>query len=84
MKVLDRLVARTFLRLFFLVLAAAPPLFVLGDITDNLDRHLDRGVSGADITLAYLYQIPLFLRRNNAGTPGGFVRYSTGSLPLRN
>lgn len=62
MKILDRFVGRTFLRLFLMVLAAAPPLFILGDITDNLDRHLDRGIAGADIAIAYLYQIPLFLQ----------------------
>lgn len=62
MRILDRLVAGTFLKLFGLVLAAAPPLFVLGDITENLDRHLDRGVTGMEVAQAYLYQLPLFLQ----------------------
>lgn len=62
MRILDRLVAGTFLKLFALVLAAAPPLFILGDITENLDRHLDRGVTGPEVAQAYLYQLPLFLQ----------------------
>jgi lipopolysaccharide export system permease protein len=62
MRILDRLVAGTFLKLFGLVLAAAPPLFVLGDVTENLDRHLDRGVTGLEVAQAYLYQLPLFLQ----------------------
>ncbi len=62
MRILDRLVAGTFLKLFGLVLAAAPPLFVLGDVTENLDRHLDRGVTGLEVTQAYLYQLPLFFQ----------------------
>lgn len=62
MRILDRLVAGTFLKLFGLVLAAAPPLFMLGDITENLDRHLDRGVTGIEVAQAYLYQMPLFLQ----------------------
>ena len=62
MKILDRLVAGTFLKLFFLVLAAAPPLFVLGDVTENLDGYLDRGISGFDVVRAYLYQLPLFVQ----------------------
>ncbi|MEX2472385.1 MAG: LptF/LptG family permease [Gemmatimonadota bacterium] len=62
MRILDRLVAGTFLKLFGLVLAAAPPLFILGDITENLDRHLDRGVTGLEVAQAYLYQLPLFLQ----------------------
>lgn len=62
MRILDRLVAGTFLRLFFLVLAAAPPLFILGDVTENVDRYLDRGVTGVEVARAYLFQLPLFLQ----------------------
>ena len=43
MRLLDRLVLGTFLRLFVISLLATPPLFVLGDVTENLDRYLDRG-----------------------------------------
>lgn len=62
MRILDQLVARTFLKLFFLVLAAAPPLFILGDVTENVDGYLDRGVSGFEVAQAYVYQLPLFLQ----------------------
>jgi len=31
--------------LFVIFLAAAPPLFILGDITENLDTYLDRGLT---------------------------------------
>ncbi len=62
MRILDRFVAGTFLKLFGLVLTAAPPLFVLGDITENLDRYLDRGVTGLDVARAYLFQLPLFMQ----------------------
>ena len=62
MRILDRFVAGTFLKLFGLVLAAAPPLFVLGDVTENLDRYLDRGITGLDVARAYLFQLPLFMQ----------------------
>lgn len=62
MRILDRFVAGTFLKLFGLVLTAAPPLFVLGDVTENLDRYLDRGVTGLDVARAYLFQLPLFMQ----------------------
>lgn len=62
MRILDRFVAGTFLKLFGLVLTAAPPLFVLGDVTENLDRYLDRGVTGMDVARAYLFQLPLFMQ----------------------
>jgi lipopolysaccharide export system permease protein len=61
-RILDRLVARTFLKLFFIFLAASPPLFVLGDITENLDTYLDRGLTRAEVAKAYLFQLPLFIQ----------------------
>lgn len=61
-RILDRLVARTFLKLFLIFLAASPPLFVLGDITENLDTYLDRGLTRAEVAQAYLWQLPLFVQ----------------------
>ncbi|MGH7463149.1 MAG: LptF/LptG family permease, partial [Longimicrobiales bacterium] len=60
-RILDRYVAREFLRLFLLFSIAAPMLFVLGDLTDNIDRYLDRGISPANVALSYVYQFPLFV-----------------------
>ena len=62
MRILDRLVLWTFLRLFVMVLAACPPLFVIGDIAENLDDYIDRGLSRSDVALSYLYQLPLFIQ----------------------
>ncbi len=61
-RILDRLVARTFLKLFLIFLAASPPLFVLGDITENLDTYLDRGLTRAEVARAYFFQLPLFIQ----------------------
>jgi len=61
-RILDRLVVGTFLRLFLLVLGAAPLLFILGDVTENLDVYLDRGVTGIEVVRAYVYQVPQFLQ----------------------
>ena len=60
-RILDRYVAREFLRLFLLFAIAAPILFVLGDLTDNLDRYMDRGVSMRNVAISYIYQLPLFI-----------------------
>ena len=63
MRILDRLVAGTFLKLFFIiVLLAAPPLFVIGDIAENLASYIDRGLSGTEVAWAYVYQLPLFIQ----------------------
>lgn len=60
-RVLDRYVTREFLRLFILFIIAAPLLFVLGDLTDNIDRYMDRGLTLRNIGLGYIYQFPLFM-----------------------
>jgi len=61
-RILDRLVAKTFLKLFVVFLAASPPLFILGDITENLDTYLDRGLTRAEVAQAYFFQLPLFIQ----------------------
>lgn len=60
-RILDRLVARTFLKLFVVFLMASPVLFVLGDVTENLDDYMGRGLTGWDVARAYFFQLPLFL-----------------------
>ena len=60
MSLLDRFVGGTFLRLFTLSILATPPLFILGDLTDNLDDYLDRGLSLAEVGHGFLYKFPQF------------------------
>lgn len=60
-RTLDRYVIREFTRLFVLTSVAAPFLFILGDVMDNLDRHMARGVGAARVALSYVYQLPLFV-----------------------
>src|SRR5262245_24987301 len=61
MRTLDRLVTSQFLRLFLVTLLATPPLFVLGDFTENLDRYKAVGVSGTEMALGYLYKLPEYI-----------------------
>jgi lipopolysaccharide export system permease protein len=58
---LDRLVVREFVRLFALFIIAAPFLFILGDVTENLDRYLGRGLTMGQVAMGYVYQLPLFV-----------------------
>jgi lipopolysaccharide export system permease protein len=60
-RVLDRYVVREFLRLFILFAISAPILFILGDVTDNIDTFMDRQITGQDIALGYLFQMPEFI-----------------------
>lgn len=61
MNILDRLVMKEFFRLFFTFIFASPMLFILGDLTDNLDTYLDRGLSTRQVLMGYVYQMPLFV-----------------------
>ncbi len=62
MRILDRLVFGTFVRLFLVSLLATPPLFILGDVTENLDRYLDRGLDSTQVALAYVWMLPLYVQ----------------------
>jgi hypothetical protein len=44
MKLLDRYVLRQFLTTFFMLVLGLPLLFIIADITDNIDKYMDRGV----------------------------------------
>jgi lipopolysaccharide export system permease protein len=61
-RILDRMVFWTFLKLFVLVLASAQPLFIIGDLADNLDDYIDRGTTGWEVTQGYIYMMPLFIQ----------------------
>ena len=60
-RILDRMVARAFLRLFLRFVLGAPLLFVLGDITEKLDDYLDRGLSLSELALGYVFLYPKFV-----------------------
>lgn len=62
MRTLDRLVVTTFLKLWVAVTLATPPLFILGDFTENLDQYLDRGLTRTEVGLAYVYKLPEYFQ----------------------
>ena len=62
MKILDRYIVRQYLRTFTMLVLGIPLLFVIGDVTDNLDKYMDRHVTGPRLALSYVYQFPLFMQ----------------------
>jgi lipopolysaccharide export system permease protein len=60
-RLLDRYVSREFMRLFLIFAIGAPVLFVLGDLADNADRYMDRGLKPEAVALSYIFQFPLFV-----------------------
>ncbi len=62
MRILDRMVAVSFLKLFTAFVIGAPVLFVLGDLTENQDTFLDeRGLGWGEVLLSYLYMLPNYI-----------------------
>lgn len=55
---LDRYVFREFWRIFLVSAIGFPVLTIVIDLTDNLDKYLERDLPGGDIALAYLYWLP--------------------------
>ena len=53
---------RTFTTTFLLLVLGLPLLFIIADITDNIDTYMERGVTGGKLLLNYLYQLPLFIQ----------------------
>jgi lipopolysaccharide export LptBFGC system permease protein LptF len=56
-KILDRYIFRQFLGTFLLLVAALPFLFLITDLTDNLDRYLN-GAFPFGRSVSYVYFIP--------------------------
>jgi lipopolysaccharide export system permease protein len=58
MKLLDRYIFRQFASTFVLLLLALPFLFLITDLTDQLDNYLARNIPPGAVALSYLYYIP--------------------------
>lgn len=61
-RLLDRMVARSFFRVFMAFTLGAPILFVLGDVTQNLEGYLDQQLTGLAITKAYVFMLPQYIQ----------------------
>lgn len=61
MRILDRFVAGTFLKLFVVSILATPPLFILGDLTEQLSNYIDQGLTSMEVAHGYLYNVPEYV-----------------------
>ncbi|MQA91539.1 MAG: LptF/LptG family permease [Gemmatimonas sp.] len=57
-KILDRYLSRQFLATFILLVTALPFLFLITDLTDQLDNYIARGLPARAIAISYIYYIP--------------------------
>jgi lipopolysaccharide export system permease protein len=60
-KLLDRYIARQFLTGFTTLVLGLPLLFIITDLTDNLDKYLGRGLGSREVALSYVYILPQFV-----------------------
>lgn len=61
MRILDRLVVTSFLKLFGAFVIGAPMLFLIGDLTERVDVYMSRGVPPSDMLLGYVFQFPQYM-----------------------
>ncbi|HZD06182.1 MAG TPA: LptF/LptG family permease [Longimicrobiales bacterium] len=61
MRILDRLVMGQFVKLFAVSILATPPLFVLGELTEDLDSYVDQGMTTLQVAHGYLYRLPEYI-----------------------
>jgi lipopolysaccharide export system permease protein len=60
-KLLDLYIARQFIATFLMLVLGLPLLFIITDITDQLDNYLARGVGMRDVAISYVYYLPQFI-----------------------
>ena len=60
-RILDRLIAGTFLRIFVLFVLGAPLLFIVGNIVEYVDVYFGRGLTVGEVATAYVYMLPEFI-----------------------
>ncbi len=60
-RLLDYLVGRTFLGLFFACIVCAPVLFFIGELGERLSRYMDAGLSVPMILWGMTHRIPQYL-----------------------
>ena len=61
-RILSRYVVRTFVTTFLLLVLGLPLLFIIADVTDNIDNYMEKGITGSKLALAYVYQLPVFIQ----------------------
>lgn len=60
-RILDQMILRSFLKIFGGFVLGAPLLFIVGDLVENVDTYLERGLPAAAVALALLYKVPEFM-----------------------
>ena len=60
-RLLDRLVAGQFMKLFLLGVLATPPLFILGHLTEQLGRYTELELTLGEVARGYLFKLPEYM-----------------------
>jgi lipopolysaccharide export system permease protein len=60
-RILDRMIIRSFLRIFAGFIIGSPILFLVGDLVDRVDNYFDNGLTVTEVATAYIYKVPQFI-----------------------
>lgn len=61
-RILDRLIARSFMKVFLAFILGSPILFILGELTENLEDYLEAGLTLAEVGKAWAFKLPQFIQ----------------------
>jgi lipopolysaccharide export system permease protein len=60
-RILDRMMIRSFFRIFLGFVIGSPLLFLIGDLVERVDNYFDNGLTVAEVATAYFYKVPQFV-----------------------
>jgi lipopolysaccharide export system permease protein len=60
-RILDRLVAGQFMKLFLLGVLATPPLIIVGHLTEQLGHYTQLGLTMGEVARGYLFKLPEYM-----------------------
>jgi lipopolysaccharide export system permease protein len=58
MKIIDRFIYKQFFATFVVLMLGLPVLFVITDLTDQIDNYMNRGVAPGAVAISYIYFLP--------------------------
>lgn len=60
-RILDRMIIRSFFRIFAGFVIGSPLLFLIGDLVERVDNYFDNGLTVAEVATAYFFKVPQFI-----------------------
>ncbi len=60
-RILDRMIIRSFFGIFLGFVLGSPLLFLVGDLVERVDNYFDNGLTVSEVATAYFFKVPQFI-----------------------